>query len=88
MRKYSAGRHRTPGLPLAEARSLARMVVGDPQSELDAGQVVPGSMAETRLRFARAVAHEVGIRRRARRLVTFDDLVLRLADGPDRPAHR
>ncbi|MGB7983156.1 MAG: UvrD-helicase domain-containing protein [Candidatus Nanopelagicales bacterium] len=66
-------------LPIAEARALARAVVGDPQSDLDAGPVAPGSMAETRLRFARAVTAEVTDRRRARRLVTFDDLVLRLA---------
>ncbi len=77
VRKYSAAH--TDRLPIAEARTLARVVVGDPQSALDAGEVAPGSMAQTRLRFAHAVAAEVGNRRRARRLVTFDDLVLRLA---------
>ncbi len=77
LRKY-APREQADRIPLTDARAIARTAVGDPQAHLDAGPVGPGSVHETRLRLAEAVRHEVLARRRRRRLVTFDDLVLRL----------
>jgi exodeoxyribonuclease V beta subunit len=77
VRKY-APRADAGRLPVADARDIARAVVGDPQAHLDAGPVADGSLHQTRLRLAEAVRGEVLARRRRRRLVTFDDLVLRL----------
>ena len=79
LRKYgsSADASSTPDLSLSEARRIARAVVADPQSALHAP--TDGEPADTtRVRFATAVTAEVERRRRAQRLVTFDDLVLRL----------
>lgn len=84
VRKYVSARGER--LPLAEARQLARSVVADPQSHLVEGPTTPGSLAETRVRFARAVRAEVLTRRRRDRLVTFDDLVQRLAAAVSDPS--
>lgn len=82
VRKYGQG----PGLDeerisYSDAQSLAREAVNDPQAALDAGPVTPGSIQATRVAFAQAVRAEVTRRRRARRLLTYDDLVLRLRDA-------
>ena len=76
VRKYVTPHDRR--LDLGEARGLARRVVGDPQSEIHTGPTTEGSLHQARLRFASAVRNEVLDRRRQRRLVTYDDLVLRL----------
>ena len=81
VRKY--GSHHPAGEPIsyADACTIAREAVTDPQASLDAGPVADGSIEATRLSFARAVRAEVLRRRRDRRVVTFDDLVLRLRDA-------
>ncbi|MEZ5184932.1 MAG: UvrD-helicase domain-containing protein [Candidatus Nanopelagicales bacterium] len=81
VRKYGGPDEVTGRIDYALACHLARAAVGDPQAALDAGPVTDGSIEQTRLRFAQAVRDEVLRRRRARRLVTFDDLVLRLRDA-------
>ena len=81
VRKYVAPHDPGSRIEHEEARQLARAAVGDPQAALDAGPVDDGSTHQARLRFAHAVRAEVLARRRARRLVTFDDLVLRLQDA-------
>lgn len=68
-------------LSYSEARRLGRTAVDDPQADLDAGPTAPLSIEETRVAFAKAVRTEVLKRRRDRRLITFDDLVLRLRDA-------
>lgn len=74
-----ARRGPTPAaLTLADARVIGRAAVADPQSTLDVGPVTPDSADDVRVRFATAVRAEVLARRRAQRVVTFDDLVLRL----------
>ena len=79
LRKYgsSADASSKPDLSLPEARRIARAVLSDPQSALHASPD-DESADTTRVRFATAVAAEVARRRRVQRLVTFDDLVLRL----------
>lgn len=86
VRKYGGPATGEERLPYADARTLARQAVGDPQAALDAGPVAPGSIQATRVAFAQAVRDEVLRRRRARRLVTYDDLVLRLRDALTDPA--
>ena len=66
-------------LSLADAREIGRAAVFDPQADLDVGPTQPDSAEDVRVRFARAVRNRVLARRRAQHLVTFDDLVLRLA---------
>lgn len=83
IRKYGAAA--TDRLPYAEALTLARKAVGDPQASLDAGPVAPGSQEQTRVHLAQAVRAEVQRRRRAQRLVTFDDLVMRLQQALAHP---
>lgn len=78
VRKYGGPPADGARLSYDEARQLARAAVTDPQAALDAGPVEAGTIQATRLAFAQAVRAEVLRRRRARRLVTFDDLVLRL----------
>lgn len=78
LRKYAHGPTGQPRIPYAEARVIAKEAVNDPQAALDAGPVTHDSLEAARVAFARAVRSEVLRRRRAGRLVTFDDLVLRL----------
>jgi len=78
VRKYGGPQAVSDQITYAEARSIARQAVGDPQASLAAGPVSAGSIQATRLSFAEAVRSEVLRRRRALRWVTFDDLVLRL----------
>ncbi|HQR79006.1 MAG TPA: UvrD-helicase domain-containing protein [Actinomycetota bacterium] len=78
VRKYGGQHTVTDRIPYTEARDIARRAVGDPQASLAAGPVADGSIGATRQSFAEAVRAEVLRRRRARRWVTFDDLVLRL----------
>ena len=86
VRKYGQGAAVDDRIPYPEARSLAREAVGDPQAALNAGPVTPGSIQATRVAFAEAVRAEVARRRRVRRLLTYDDLVLRLRDALTDPA--
>lgn len=81
VRKYGGPPAGEARIPYDEAKRLARAAVGDPQAALDAGPVEATTIQATRLAFAQAVRNEVLRRRRARRLVTFDDLVLRLQDA-------
>ena len=78
LRKYAHAQPGQPRIAYSEARSIAKEAVNDPQADLDAGPVARDSLQATRVAFAQAVRAEVLRRRRARRLVTFDDLVLRL----------
>jgi exodeoxyribonuclease V beta subunit len=78
VRKYGGPQAVADPIPYGEALDIARKAVGDPQASLAAGPVTDGSIQATRQSFAEAVRAEVLRRRRSRRWVTFDDLVLRL----------
>ena len=86
VRKYGGAQPDGERIPYDEAQRLARAAVGDPQAALDAGPVADDSIQASRVAFAQAVRAEVQRRRRERRLVTFDDLVLRLQDAVTHPA--
>ena len=78
LRKWGAGDIERPPLSVADARYLAQVVVDDGQAEL-----VPAEAegeAGLRYRFAQAVRDEVERRKRAGRLVGYDDLLTRLRD--------
>ncbi len=76
-----------PDLRVADARAVARAAVGDPQARLEPAQAPPGSIAAQRFSFARDVAREVERRKRSRRLLDYDDLVMLLRDALRHPVH-
>ncbi|WP_375502556.1 UvrD-helicase domain-containing protein [uncultured Jatrophihabitans sp.] len=67
-----------PPLTYDEAVELARTVVRDGQAILIPDDAAEGSPADMRHRFATAVRREVEQRKRARFLVSYDDLLTRL----------
>ncbi len=80
LRKYGRAGTITPDISVKAAQDIAFAVVGDPQAGIQPADVGAGDHAAdiSRVGFAKAVRLEVERRRRARRLVTFDDLVMRL----------
>ena len=77
----------TPSFDRDLALRLARAALGDPQAEPVA--TGPGELARERLSFARDVLAEVERRKRRRGLLSYDDLLTRLASAleePDSPA--
>ena len=86
VRKFAARGAGTPAFDRADALRLARRAVADPQACLAPEGEAPGSTAQVRQAFAAAVRAEVGRRKRARGLHTYDDLVTRLADALADPA--
>ena len=86
---YLARYRTTPGVPFsrAEALALARRAVGDPQARLvpDADDSIAGH----RVQFALEARAELDRRKRALGLLSYDDLLSRLAvalEGEDAPA--
>ncbi|BBX98258.1 exodeoxyribonuclease V subunit beta [Mycobacterium lacus] len=68
-----------PVLTYRQALGLARAVVGDPCAELRPIDPEPGSEAAARLRFANGVVAELERRKRRLRILSYDDLLVRLA---------
>lgn len=89
LRKWGHGDVLDPPMDLKTAQELARTVVEDGQAVL-VPEVDDGGLAALRLRFAHAVRAEVDRRKRARRVLGFDDLLTRLretlADAQTGPA--
>jgi exodeoxyribonuclease V beta subunit len=76
-----------PPFKRAVALELARAVVRDPQAELAPAD--PGTPAHERRSFAQTVRAEVDARKRRLGVLSYDDLLSRLADAletPDSPA--
>ncbi len=61
------------------ALQLARAAIGDPQAELAPDDAEAGSVAETKVAFARDVRAEVERRKHRRGVLSYDDLLSRLA---------
>ena len=61
------------------ALQLARAAIGDPQAELAPDDAEAGSLAETKVAFARDVRAEVERRKHRRGVLSYDDLLSRLA---------
>ncbi len=68
-----------PLITYQEALQLARAVVADPCAQLRPLAPGPGGAAEVRLRFADAVKAELEHRKRQLRILSYDDLLTRLA---------
>jgi exodeoxyribonuclease V beta subunit len=77
--------HPPDDLPVATAREIARTVVGQPSACIVPEDPAPAAAA-MRVRLARNVRREVEQRKRQRRLIGYDDLLLRLRDGLRDPA--
>ena len=88
LRFWGASSERPP-LRRDEALALARVVVSDPQAALGPTDAEPGSVAEARVRFAEACRAELDRRKRRLGLLSYDDLLSRLAaalEPTDSPA--
>jgi len=70
-----------------DAQRVARAAVEDPQARLEPAAAAPDTLAGHRYAFAKAVAEEVRRRKRARRLVDYDDLLVLLRDALHDPVH-
>ena len=68
------------------ALAIARAVVEDPQARVEPREAAPGTAAARRVRFAGAVADELEVRKRRLGLLSYDDLLSRLADALADPA--
>ncbi|MCW2836754.1 MAG: exodeoxyribonuclease beta subunit, partial [Marmoricola sp.] len=73
------------------AIALAKVAVGDPQARLAPDDAEPGTLARQRVDFAREVRDEVDRRKRRLGVLSYDDLLSRLADAleaDDSPARQ
>jgi exodeoxyribonuclease V beta subunit len=68
-----------PPLSRRQALLMASAVVGDPCAQLRPFEPDPGSVAGVRLRFAQQVRAELEHRKRRLRILSYDDLLTRLA---------
>ena len=78
-----------PPVDRATALRLARVAIGDPQATLAPAQADPTSAAAARVRFAGQVREEMERRKRRLGILSYDDLLSRLAralKGDDSPA--
>ena len=78
VRAYSPPAAAPPPFDRATALALGRTAVGDPGARIVPGEGETTGEADVRARFARAVRAEVDLRKRTRRLFTFDDMLARL----------
>ncbi|MCL2092081.1 MAG: UvrD-helicase domain-containing protein [Micrococcales bacterium] len=82
LRKYAADPH--PRLDVAQARTIARVAVGDHVAQIVPQDPPPG-WAKDATGLARAVRAELTARKRAAGLVDYDDLLTGLRDALDDP---
>ncbi|TDO15142.1 DNA helicase/exodeoxyribonuclease V beta subunit [Mycobacterium sp. BK086] len=88
LRHFGQERERPP-ISRAEALKLAREVVANPCTELRPLDPPPGSQPAVRVGFANDVLAELDRRKRRRGILSYDDLLSRLADAlqvPGSPA--
>ncbi|KAE8765305.1 UvrD-helicase domain-containing protein [Georgenia thermotolerans] len=85
LRRYAS--EPQPVLTPAEAREVAKAAVSDHQARLEPAAAPPDSVPGHRYAFARDVAAEVRRRKRERRLLDYDDLLVLLRDALTDPAH-
>ncbi|GAA1394679.1 exodeoxyribonuclease V subunit beta [Pseudonocardia kongjuensis] len=81
VRKYANPDAGRPAFTRAEALTLARRAVADPQAELEPRDADPRSDAAVRHGFATAVRREVDARKRRLRIYSYDDMLTRLAQA-------
>ncbi|HKG50147.1 MAG TPA: UvrD-helicase domain-containing protein [Actinomycetales bacterium] len=71
----------SPELSVSDARQVARAAVSDHQAGLEPAGAPPDSLPGHRYAFARDVVAEVQHRKRVRRLLDYDDLLVLLRDA-------
>ena len=81
VRKYGGRNAGSPAFSHAEALSLARQAVYDPQARLEPADEPPDTAAGVRYRFATAVRAEVARRKAVAGVYTYDDMLTRLSDA-------
>ncbi|MFC5177550.1 UvrD-helicase domain-containing protein [Nocardioides taihuensis] len=70
-----------PVFSFAEAMSIARTVVGDPQARIEPADAPPDTPAGRRVAFAGKVREEMERRKRRLGILSYDDLLSQLADA-------
>jgi exodeoxyribonuclease V beta subunit len=70
-----------PEFTRAEAGAIARTVTTDPQAEIEPASGTPGAVAARRVSFAKAVRDEFDRRKRRLGVLSYDDLLIQLADA-------
>src|SRR4051794_32628436 len=86
VRAYGRSDSPAPPFDLAAAARIATNAVGDRQAQLEPVAAVPGSEADLRRRLAEAVRGQVDLRKRGRRLMDYDDLLVHLRNALIDPA--
>jgi exodeoxyribonuclease V beta subunit len=76
-----------PALGVDQARTLAHVAISDHQATLAPHRAEPDSAAWHRLELARAAREELRRRKRTRRLLDYDDLLVLLRDAVAHPVH-
>jgi exodeoxyribonuclease V beta subunit len=76
-----------PALTVKDARAVARRAIGDPQARLEPADAATDSLEGHRYAFARDASAELVRRKRARRLLDYDDLLVLLRDALLHPEH-
>ena len=79
--RFAAPGAPAPAMSATCARAVARRAVADPQAELAPPDADSATEAGQRYAFARDVRVEVDRRKRQRRLLDYDDLLIRLRDA-------
>jgi exodeoxyribonuclease V beta subunit len=79
-------RRRDPPFDRAEARRIGKIAVANPDAVLVPADADPDTDPAMRWRLAEAVRREVDVRKRRRKVLTYDDLLTRLASTLSDPA--
>jgi exodeoxyribonuclease V beta subunit len=85
VRKYMKAEDDEPRLTREQARQIARETVRNPGAPIVPTDAPPGSLAALRASLANRVRVEFDRRKRARAVVTYDDLLTRLKQALDGP---
>ena len=86
LRAYGRPNSPKPPFDLAAAVKLGGNAVGDRLARLEPRDAEPGSEADVRRRLADATRTQVELRKRSRRLMDYDDLLVHLRDALVDPA--
>jgi exodeoxyribonuclease V beta subunit len=86
VRAYGRPDSAAPPFDLATATKLGNQAVGDRQARLEPLDAVPDSVADVRRRLGDATRRQVESRKRRRRLMDYDDLLVHLRDALVDPA--
>jgi exodeoxyribonuclease V beta subunit len=70
-----------PAFSRRDASKIARVAIGDPRAALEPRAATADTAAGVRLRFAEAVRREMEVRKRRLGILSYDDLLSRLADA-------